>query len=246
MNRRPLIHRMVARAVPKVRILPLTIGVAALCLCVRTVDLISLATTGEPMPVQTAMAESAPAKPAKAEKPTAAPAPAAAPAPVAAPTPALAQQKQRPQEQSFSASEIQVLQSLSERRTALEERERALEGREALLKATEQRVEQKIAELNTLKGELETLVKGQKKAEDAQTESLVKIYENMKPKDAARIFDTLDIEVLLEVVGRMKELKTAPILAAMEEARAREVTTRLHNRKQLPTGVETAAGQARN
>jgi flagellar motility protein MotE (MotC chaperone) len=232
-----LLNRVMG-GLPQVRILPLTIGVAALCLCVRTVDLISLATTGEAIPVQTAKAETAPAKPAKAEKPAPAPAPLEAVIP--------AQQKQRPQEPSFSASEIQVLQSLAERRAALEAREQALDGREALLKAAEQRVDQKVAELNRLKEELENLVRGQKKAEDAQSESLVKIYENMKPKDAARIFDTLDIDVLLEVVGRMKELKTAPILAAMEEGRARELTTRLHQRRQLPGGGETGASHARN
>lgn len=240
MSETSFFNRFLAR-IPQVRILPLTIGVAALCLCVRTVDLISLATTGQAIPIQTASAEPAPAKPAKAEKPAP-----KAPTPAPDQGPAPVQQPARAQEQSFSASELQVLQSLSERRTALEQREQMLDGREALLKAAEQRVDQKVAELNRLKGELEILVKGQKKAEDAQSESLVKIYENMKPKDAARIFDTLDLDVLLEVVGRMKELKTAPILAAMEEGRARELTTRLHQRRQLPAGAEAGATPARN
>ena len=239
MTGKPVLGRLTS-ALPQVRLLPLMIGVAALCVCVRTVDLVSLATTGDAIPVQAALAETTPAKPAKTEKnEKAAPKPAPAAESPAAPV----QPRQRLEEPSFSASELQVLQSLGERRAVLEQRERALDGREALLKAAEQRVDQKVAELNRLKGELETLVKGQKKAEEAQSESLVKIYENMKPKDAARIFDTLDIEVLLEVLGRMKELKTAPILAAMEEERAREVTTRLHQRRQLPGGIDVSTAR---
>ena len=54
----------------------------------------------------------------------------------------------------------------------------------------------------------------------------------MKPKDAARIFEELDLEVLLQVVQRMKEAKVAPILAAMDPKRATEVTTRLAERRQ--------------
>src|SRR3546814_4430099 len=59
---------------------------------------------------------------------------------------------------------------------------------------------------------------------EGQMQSLVKIYESMKPKDAARIFEELDMEVLLEVVERMKERKTAPILAEMNPERAKTVT----------------------
>jgi flagellar motility protein MotE (MotC chaperone) len=55
----------------------------------------------------------------------------------------------------------------------------------------------------------------------------VKLYASMKPRDAAKIFDDLDTPVLLEVVDRMNERKAAPILAAMQPDRAREVTEKL-------------------
>src|SRR3546814_19626533 len=63
--------------------------------------------------------------------------------------------------------------------------------------------------------------------------SLVKIYESMKPKDAARIFEHLDMEVLLEVVERMKERKTAPILAELDPERASTVTLELAKLREL-------------
>ena len=57
----------------------------------------------------------------------------------------------------------------------------------------------------------------------------------MKAKDAARIFNTLSIDVLLEVLSGMSERKTAPILASMETERARQVTILLSEQKKLPS-----------
>jgi len=57
----------------------------------------------------------------------------------------------------------------------------------------------------------------------------------MKPKDASAIFDNLDMDILLQVVSRMSERKTAPIMAAMNIQKAQELTTLLAEQKQLPT-----------
>ena len=70
--------------------------------------------------------------------------------------------------------------------------------------------------------------------EEERLTSLVKIYENMKPKEAATIFNTLDLDVLLAVVGRMNERKTSPILAAMDPDKARIVTIKLAEQRKLP------------
>ena len=55
----------------------------------------------------------------------------------------------------------------------------------------------------------------------------MKLYESMKPRDAATIFNDLDMKVLLGVVDRMKDAKAAPVLAAMQPDKARELTTKL-------------------
>jgi flagellar motility protein MotE (MotC chaperone) len=56
----------------------------------------------------------------------------------------------------------------------------------------------------------------------------------MKPKDAARIFEELEMDILLPVVERMKERKTAPILAKMNADKAKAITTELAQRRLLP------------
>jgi flagellar motility protein MotE (MotC chaperone) len=44
----------------------------------------------------------------------------------------------------------------------------------------------------------------------------------------------MDMDVLLDVVSRMKERKVAPILALVSPTRAKELTYELMQRRQLP------------
>lgn len=116
---------------------------------------------------------------------------------------------------------------LSARAAKLTEREKALAMREALLTATEKALAAKMAELEALRAEVAVDVGVRSEAHDAQINKLVKIYEGMKPKDAARMFDTQDMEILVAVAGKMSERKLAPILASMNPERARTLTARL-------------------
>ncbi len=131
-------------------------------------------------------------------------------------------------------TEIELLQKLAKRRGQLEQRERQLKMRESILSATERRIDSKIADLTKIKATIEGLLKKHDAEQEAKFKSLVKIYENMKPKDAARIFDRLELGILLEMVERMRESKTAPIMANMKPARANSVTTALAKRRTLP------------
>ncbi len=135
---------------------------------------------------------------------------------------------------SMTDEELEILQSLSRRREMLVERERDLDKRDVLLQATEKRLDEKMAELRELQATIEDLVRENDTKTEEQMSSLVKIYEAMKPKEAARIFNNLDMVVLLDVIERMKERKTAPILARMSPDRANAVTLELARRRILP------------
>lgn len=130
----------------------------------------------------------------------------------------------------LTQTEIGLLQKLAERREALDARERELELREGLLRAAEQQLQTKAAELTELQSKIEALMHKQAEEQEKKIADLVSVYEKMKPKDAARIFNELDLDLLVELLGRMKDAKTAPILAGMAEDRARAVTTRLAER----------------
>lgn len=134
----------------------------------------------------------------------------------------------------LTQSEIDLLQQLAERREVIEAREREINLREGMLKAAESRIDKKVEELKALQATVEKLLAKYDDQQTAKIASLVKIYENMKPKDAARIFEALDMDTLLMVAERMKERSLAPIMANMDPNKARDVTFDLARRRQLP------------
>lgn len=127
-----------------------------------------------------------------------------------------------------------LIKDLAQRRTTIEVQEKNIATREAMLKAAQDELDQKFQELLELRKQLQGLLNQQSEEEAERLKSLVRIYEGMKPSDAARIFNTLDINVLLDVMTRMSERKSAPILAAMEADRARMVTIMMAQQKKLP------------
>lgn len=138
------------------------------------------------------------------------------------------------QELDYANVRMEMFEDLSSRRKMIDKREKELMTREALLRAAEQEIDRKYQELSGLRGEIEGLLKQQSDEEKARISSLVKIYEGMKPKDAARIFDTLDLDVLIAVMSQMSERKLSPILAAMNPERARTITIMLAEQNKLP------------
>lgn len=137
--------------------------------------------------------------------------------------------------------EIAVLEDLRRRRLALEDRERALAERETLVIAAERRLAARIEELAALQRALEAQDRAAREREEAGWRGLVRIYEQMRPRDAARIFNELEMPVLIEVVSRMRERIAAPILAGMDPDKAKALTAELAHRRTRP-GVEATSG----
>lgn len=133
-----------------------------------------------------------------------------------------------------SATERELLDDLADRRDALEAREQELSEREALQEIAERRIEEKMAELEDLREQIRNLLGEVDGERERQLAGLVSIYENMRPGDAARIFDGLDMDVLIDVLDGMAQRRSAPIIANMQPERARAVTRELADRGQLP------------
>ena len=199
------------------RLLPITIFALAGLLAVKSVELarVAVAAVAQSQSVVTT-AQAAPPAPAAPESlpPAATPQSAAMPATEDGAPP-------------VSDGERTILLQLRQRRQELDARETALAASESLLAAAEQKVSARVAELQTLQKQLEALEAKRQEREDASWQRTVKLYESMKPHDAATIFNDLEMPVLLQVLDRMKEAKAAPVLAAMQPDKARDVTAHL-------------------
>jgi flagellar motility protein MotE (MotC chaperone) len=129
-----------------------------------------------------------------------------------------------------SPGERAVLERLQTRRQELDTRSREMEMRENLLKAAEKRLEDKVTELKDAEGRVNTAMGTRDKVEAERFKGIVSMYENMKPKDAARIFDRLDMKILVDVSTQIKPQKMSEILAQMTPDNAERLTVELANR----------------
>jgi flagellar motility protein MotE (MotC chaperone) len=234
------------------RLLPITICVMATLLTMKSVSLVraavptetpATAAGGTKTPMAAASASpsagaasaqpGAPAAltsgPAVAGSLAAAPAHAGVPAssPGANGAAAATQGQSIASEPTISDSERALLLDLRHRREQIDVREAAVTVRETMLGAAETRLTARLDELTALQTKLEALDKARQERDEASWAGLVKVYETMKPRDAATIFNDLDMQVLLPVVDRMKAAKAALVLAAMQPDRARLVTAQL-------------------
>jgi len=129
-----------------------------------------------------------------------------------------------------SPGERAVLERLQTRRQELDTRNRELEMRENLLKAAEKRLEAKVSELRNTESRVNTAMGTRDKVGAERFKSIVSMYENMKPKDAARIFDRLDMKILIDVSTEMNPRKMSEIMAQMSPDAAERLTVELANR----------------
>jgi flagellar motility protein MotE (MotC chaperone) len=171
--------------------------------------------------------------------------PAAKPPPVCAPTAA-----ELAKEAGLSPAELQVLQSLGQRRGELDQRENDLNTQLALMAAAEAKLDAKVNALNALKGDIQGLLNQADQKGAAEVDRLVKVFEGMKPKDAAPRMVLLDDSVRLPIAAKMKERSLSAILAQMPPADAKKLTealaARFSNAKAMAANAAATAAQAAN
>ncbi|MBU1306537.1 MAG: hypothetical protein KKF33_13590 [Alphaproteobacteria bacterium] len=143
-----------------------------------------------------------------------------------------------------SATEKLLLERLAARRVELQKYEDDLALRSQIVDAAEKRIEERSATLSALETQISTLVDQRTEMESGQFAGIVAMYETMKPKDAANIFNNLDMDVLLRVAKTMSPRKMAPILAVMDTQRAQELTVKMANLADQPATEMTPADLA--
>ena len=168
----------------------------------------------------------APAK--KEEKKEEAPKPAAPATEAPKPDGVVVFPEQNPQ--TVSASERAILERLQAQRQELEQRAREVEIRESLLKSAEKRIEGRVEEMKATEARITTAT-GQKAEDDAvRFKGIITMYESMKPKDAAKVFDRLEMSVLYEIASKIAPRKMSDILGLMQPEAAERLTVEMARR----------------
>jgi flagellar motility protein MotE (MotC chaperone) len=242
----------------RLRLLPTVMLVAAMLLGLKVVHMIGGLGDVAVISLAQAQAKEEPSEPSKeseasaegehaaadkssvtdehAEKPTPATAHGGADRPMSvdATKAALAAQTEELNQAHMTPAEIAVLGSLSARREEIDKRAQEFDMREQLLAAAEKRVEARIAELKAIEAKINGQIAANDKATEDRLNGVVQMYETMKPKDAARIFERLDMGVLIDVAKRMNPRKMSAVLAAMDPVAAQDLTVELATGDRMP------------
>jgi flagellar motility protein MotE (MotC chaperone) len=174
---------------------------------------------------------------AAAAVPAALPPPSIKPQPVCAPTAA-----ELAKEAGLSPAELQVLQNLGARRGELDKQQSDLDTQMAVINAAELKLDAKAKALEGLKADIQKLLDQANGRQDAEVDRLVKVFEAMKPRDAAPRMVLLDDAVRLPIAAKMKERALSAIIAQMPPADAKKLTEALAKRFSAAQTLAANAG----
>ena len=144
------------------------------------------------------------------------------------------------QAQAVSPSERAILERLQARRLELEARAREIDIRESLMKAAEKRMEARLEELKAVEARIGTATQQKNEADAARFKGIITMYEGMKPKDAAKVFDRLEMPVLFEIASQIAPRKMSDILGLMAPEVAERLTVEMARRAGTDKSMATA------
>jgi flagellar motility protein MotE (MotC chaperone) len=144
-------------------------------------------------------------------------------------------------QQPVSASERAILERLQSRRQEIEARQREIDIRESLLKEAEKRIQSKVEEMKAFEAKAASEKDQKADADNARFKGIVTMYESMKPKDAAKVFDRLEMPVLLQIASQIAPRKMSDIMGLMQPDAAERLTVELAHRANGDKSANAAA-----
>ena len=108
-----------------------------------------------------------------------------------------------------------MLDAFRQREARLESQEIALQNRMQALKIANREVDLKLAELTQAEEALRDTIALAESAAETDLDRLTKVYENMKPKQAAILFEEMDPNFAAGFLGRMRPESAAAVMAGL-------------------------------
>ena len=134
-----------------------------------------------------------------------------------------------------SKANMSLLEDLSSRKEELDKWQQEFETKQNLLSATSEELDKKILQLTDLKSEVTKLIGVYDNETKNKISNLVKIYEAMKPQEAAKIIANLEMDLIIKVIDNMKQAKVATIMANLSPEKARDITVAYAAQRSFPT-----------
>lgn len=121
---------------------------------------------------------------------------------------------------TWSSEELSHFNKLSERKMELDRREEELNELEAELHKQKKEVEVRIKKLEEIRTQISGVLKERVKVDAEKVKKLVEFYSNMKPQNAAKIISTINEDLAVEILGKMKKKNAADIFNLLTPEKA--------------------------
>ena len=129
-----------------------------------------------------------------------------------------------------------LLLAIRERQAALDARETRIDNREQVLRVARLKIEEQLAALEMAEERLKDTIALADQAAEKDIERLTSVYENMKPKNAAEIFETMDVTFAAGFLMRMRPDAAAGVMANLSSEAAYSISVVMAGRN---VGVPT-------
>lgn len=116
--------------------------------------------------------------------------------------------------------EINHLSKLNERKKELDEREEELSRMEQELTAQKEELDKRLKDLEDVRRGISSVLEEKVKGDDKKIDTLVQMYSDMKAPQAAKVFETMDEDLAVDILGRMKKKNAADIMNLLKPEKA--------------------------
>ncbi len=138
-----------------------------------------------------------------------------------------------PLESGDMAASAALLVQMTQREQALRLRETALAEREQLLEAAAERLDRQISALQLAEQDLSATMALADRAAEEDIARMARVFESMKPDEAARVFTEMDPGFAAGFLGRLNPESAAAIMAGLEPRQAYLLSTIVAGRNAL-------------
>jgi flagellar motility protein MotE (MotC chaperone) len=141
-----------------------------------------------------------------------------------------------PEVKPVAAEDLSHFEKLKQRKEELDMREKELAELEEELQRQKVELDKRIQQLEEMRGQIATVLKDRVEVDQEKVTKLVDLYSNMKPKQAADVIGSINEDLAVEVLAKMKKKNAAEIMNLLDPVKARVLSEKY-------TGYRRAHGE---
>lgn len=119
---------------------------------------------------------------------------------------------------------VDHLSYINDRILQLDEKEKELNKMDSELEKQRAEMDIKLKELQTLRDSISSQLKDKVEVDSQKIEGLVQMYTSMKAPQAAKVFEAMDEDLVVEILGRMKRKPAAEVMNLLKPEKAKSIS----------------------